>query len=81
MLSRLRMSVDECLQEYPQIARRAFGKKKSVLGRISTGAKYDATPLVEEIDRLVKLREHHKPPRLGNFDYTRFPSPGDLCRT
>lgn len=85
MLSRLRMSVKECLQEYPQLAKRTFGKKKQIGQRIVSGSKYDETPLIEEINRLVNQRTYHKPPRdkppRGKYEYHMYPSPGDLCRT
>lgn len=82
MLGRLRMSVDECLQEYPRIAESAFGTRNSLIRRIRHGAKYDAAPLVQEIERLVAERSHPKPPREpGNYAYENYPSPLDLCGT
>jgi hypothetical protein len=85
MLGRLRMSIDECLQEYPLIAKEAFGKKKNIFQRIASGAKYDETPLVQEMERLVGSRTHEKDPRdkpsIGQYQYDRYPSPGDLCKT
>jgi hypothetical protein len=76
------MSAEECLAEYPQIARKVFVEgKRSLIGRIKAGSKYDHGPLVNEIKRLIAERTNKKDPRMGDFVYENFPSPDDLCKT
>lgn len=81
MLARLRMPVEECLEEYTEIGKNIFGSKRNLLGWLLKGSRYDSMPLVKEVNRLIDDRSHKKPPRMGEYTYANFPSPDDLCQT
>ncbi|XTI93327.1 hypothetical protein V2W45_1215471, partial [Cenococcum geophilum] len=52
MLGRLRMSVDECIEKYPEMAKNIFGKSRmSLKGLIND--KYDHNNLQREIQKIV----------------------------
>jgi hypothetical protein len=75
MLGRLRMSVDQCVYQYPAMATRIFSKPRwQVKGWPKN--KYDAKNLENTITDIVQARGgKERPP------YTAFRSPDDLCRT
>ncbi|KAI3320729.1 FabD/lysophospholipase-like protein [Xylariaceae sp. AK1471] len=77
MLGRLRMSVDECINRYPTMAKKVFGKERVSFKGILRD-RYDAKNLEEEIRSIV----HERLPKDGRDALcSRFPSPEDLCKT
>jgi len=80
MLSRLRMPVDECLDEYQTMADKAFGKPRffSMRGPIywPKRPKYDSRVLDQAILDLVERRQ-----ALVRRWCKDFHSPPDMCRT
>ena len=80
MLGRLRMSVDECIEKYPEMAKNIFGKSRmSLRGLIND--KYDHNNLQREIQKIVDGRLPDQTSR-GDFkDFRAYNSPDDLCRT
>jgi hypothetical protein len=75
MISRFRMTVDECLQEYRTLGSDVFGKPRLFTLKSLLGNKFNEDHLYKAIQG-VTLR-HCEDPRAT----TRFPSPKDLCRT
>jgi hypothetical protein len=71
------MSVDECIDRYPTMAKKVFGKERVSLKGILRD-RYDAKILEKEIHKIVceRLPEHDKDPK-----HSRLPSPDDLCKT
>lgn len=74
MLSRLRMSIADCIRIFPIMAERIFSKRSFSIGGLLKD-KYDSGILEEELRRIVSERTGS----LSNL--SRFPSPPDLCRT
>jgi hypothetical protein len=81
MLGRLRMNVDDCIERYPTLANKVFGKKRSIAGRITTGAKFNEGNLEEAIKEIVKSRVPQSTNGSENSEYHEYPSPRDLCKT
>jgi hypothetical protein len=85
MLGRLRMSVEDCLIRYPEIAGNVFsGKKRSRFRRIVTltNSKYNCTQLEEEIKRIVDYKvPRNATPYQDEFAFDKYNSPEDLCKT
>jgi hypothetical protein len=79
MLGRLRMSVDQCIESYSNMAARIFSFPRFQL-KGWPRSKYDSTRLEREIKQLVATRldrEGHNVRKAWEL----FPSPDDLCRT
>ena len=85
MLARLRMPVEDCLKVYPEMAKAIFFKKKrSRMRRIMTmsSTKYDCIPLEQQIQKIVGYRQKEgMNPQQRGYEYEKFHSPEDLCRT
>jgi hypothetical protein len=73
------MSVDECIEKYPEMAKNIFGKSRvSLRGLIND--KYDHNNLQREIQKIVNGRLPQQTSR--DFkDFRAYNSPDDLCRT
>lgn len=76
MLGRLRMRVDQCLVNYPTMASNIFSNPRKQL-KGWPKAKYDSTPLEDEIKKIVRSRIGENPKE----EMMDFKSPDDLCRT
>jgi hypothetical protein len=85
MLGRLRMSVEECLNIYPQIAQNVFGRPRRWYKHVLRGAKFDHEPLRAEIEQLISRKcpsETLGKHRHGReYDVENFPSSDDVCKT
>jgi len=80
MLSRLRMSIDDCIDEYAQMGANIFGKPRffSMRGPIPWGKeKYDYRKLEVAIKDVIKRRDW-KEDQIADSTY---PSTPDRCRT
>lgn len=75
MLSRFRMTVDDCIEEYKGLGERVFGHPRPMAKGAILWHKFDARVL-EQVIREVTSR--HSEAR--DFEAT-FPSDEDLCRT
>jgi len=76
MLARLRMSVEQCISNYPEMAKNIFSyPRKQIKGWPKN--KHDAKRLEVEIQKVVTARIGEDPEK-GSAD---FPWPEDLCRT
>jgi hypothetical protein len=75
MLGRLRMSADQCVQNYPSMASKIFSNARLQFKGWPRN-KYDAKVLEDAIDKIVQLRTDGKKGHLATFE-----SPDDLCRT
>ena len=73
------MSVDECIENYPALAKKVFGKKQSIAKRLR-GAKFNEENLKAAIQEIVNLRIPSSP-KSDDSDHTRYPSEEDLCKT
>jgi len=72
------MSVDECIEKYPEMAKNIFGKSRiSLKGLIND--KYDHNNLQREIQKIVNGRLPQQTSR--GKDFRAYNSPDDLCRT
>jgi len=80
-LGRLRMSVDECIDNYPHMAEEIF-RTSRISFRGKWRSKYDKEKLRTEIEKIVqkKLPPITKDERTDER-FKRFPSPEDLCKT
>ncbi len=74
MLGRLRMSVDECIKIYPDMASRIFANPRVSLGGILQN-KYNTDVLETVLQKIVSERLN------GADSLDDFPCPKDLCRT
>jgi hypothetical protein len=81
MLSRWRMSVKECIEQYEIVGEEIFGSKwrLSVLG--FPQSKHSKKPLIRAIESLVDKRTAKSPEQSPDTKYQKFPGPPDLCRT
>ena len=80
MLSRLRMTIDDCIEEYRNMGANIFGKPRlfSMRGPIPWNQeKYSHRKLEESIKDVVK-RRHWKD---DQFSDSMYPSTPDRCRT
>ncbi len=83
MLSRFRMSVAECIQQYQVVGEKIFEnrRKLSVLGYPRD--KHSKRPLINAIKKLT--RERSPNPGIDEdklpAEFRLFPAPPDLCRT
>ncbi|KAH3957851.1 hypothetical protein HBI62_038030 [Parastagonospora nodorum] len=75
MLGRLRMSVDQCVRNYPDMVTKIFDKKRLQI-KGWPKAKYSATGLETTIKEIVRTRNGKDKDR-----YVNFKSPDDLCKT
>ena len=76
MLGRLRMSIDQCIKNYPSMAAKIFSNPRLQF-KGWPKAKYDAKRLEEAISDIVALRTVGRDKVfLKNFE-----APDDLCRT
>lgn len=76
MLGRLRMRVDQCIGNYPSMARKIFGRaRRQIKGWPKS--KYDAKNLEQAIQDLVSIRTE----KIEKDYLKEFESPDDLCRT
>jgi hypothetical protein len=72
------MSVDECINRYPAMAKNIFGRPRlNMRGLLK--AKYDSICLEEEVRKVVSERKPGGVTATGRHDY--YPSPDDICRT
>lgn len=78
MLGRLRMTVDQCLLNYPDMADNIFNKPRSQIHGYPRN-KHNAALLVKEIQKLMKARTGQEENEKSELHY--FKSPEDLCRT
>jgi hypothetical protein len=84
MLSRLRMPVEDCIDTYPDLAQKIFGKARSKLARIGTLRfyKYESAPLIDAIKDIVQKKAVvGVTPRQSHFEFAKYHVPDDLCRT
>lgn len=82
MLSRLRMSVAECLEQYKNFGRAIFINKRKVSAFGYPKTKHSKKPLVAAINDLTKERSPLETDEQEiRPEYQMFPSPEDLCRT
>lgn len=86
MLGRLRMSADECIDRYPEMAERIFGNKKLMALRGLARDRYDATNLQNVIEDIVLERLPHEFEHLPKEEQVeecclQLASPEDLCKT
>lgn len=81
MLGRLRMSVDDCIARYPSLAKKVFGKKRSIARRLVTGAKFNEANLEAAIKEIVQSRVPQSSTHPSSPVYHNYASPGDLCKT
>lgn len=77
MLGRLRMTADQCIAKYPEMARQIFSNPNRWQIKGHPKAKYDAKPLEDAINDIVKIRTKEN----ANANMKGFKSPDDLCRT
>jgi hypothetical protein len=79
MLSRLRMSVADCLQQYEVVGGKVFGepRKVSILGWPHN--RYHKAPLVKAIQDIVAQRVPNER-ESSEEKFQMFPAPADLCR-
>jgi hypothetical protein len=80
MLGRLRMTIDDCIEEYKKMGAAIFGKPRifSMRGPILWNQeKYDHRKLETAIKDVIK-RRHSKADQVGDSMY---PSNPDRCRT
>jgi hypothetical protein len=75
MLSRLRMTVDECLEEYRTLGSDVFGKPRLFTMKTILRDKYDWKRLHKAIEDAT-YRHCENP-----HEATKWPSPEDLSRT
>ena len=75
MLSRLRMSVDECIEEYKNLGQKVFGHPRRFALKGLIWHKYDYRVL-EKVVRDVTARYKEE----SEFEVS-FPSGEELCRT
>lgn len=75
MISRFRMTVDDCLQEYRTLGSDVFGKPRILTMKSVLWNKFNEKRLHKAIED-VTFR-HCENPRVP----ARFPSPKDLCQT
>jgi hypothetical protein len=75
MISRLRMTIDDCLEEYKTLGSDVFGKPRPFTMKTMMWDKFNWKRLHRAIED-VTLR-HCENPRVT----TKWPSPDDLCRT
>ncbi|KAL8907085.1 MAG: hypothetical protein Q9207_001626 [Kuettlingeria erythrocarpa] len=76
MLSRLRMSVDDCISEYKTLGQKIFGSPRPLAFGAVMWHKFDARVL-EEVIHSVTARHSER----SEVDELDFPSDEDLCRT
>ncbi|KAL8670970.1 MAG: hypothetical protein Q9168_004518 [Polycauliona sp. 1 TL-2023] len=76
MLSRLRMTVDDCINEYKTLGQRIFGNPRPFAFGAVMWHKFDYRVL-EEVIKNVTRRHSEK----SDVDVLDFPSHEDLCRT
>jgi hypothetical protein len=81
MLSRLRMSVAECIQKYDTLGRQIFGQKRSVSVLGYPQCKHSKRPLIAAIQELVDQRTPRIEGQIPEKEFEMFPAPPDLCRT
>ncbi|KAI7779480.1 hypothetical protein LA080_000763 [Diaporthe eres] len=80
MLGRLRMSADECIDRYPEMAESIFGNKMHMtLGGLARN-RYDATNLENVIKDIVLERLPEEEETEGSPNH-QLASPEDLCKT
>jgi len=80
MLSRLRMTIDDCIDEYANMGERIFGNPRtfSLRGPIPwTREKYDEKKLEAVIKDVVKRRHWN----VDRVEDSMYPSTPDRCRT
>ncbi|KAL8992576.1 MAG: hypothetical protein Q9169_006992 [Polycauliona sp. 2 TL-2023] len=76
MLSRLRMTVDDCINEYKTLGQKIFGNPRPLAFGAVMWHKFDYKVL-EEVIKSVTRRHSEK----SEVDVLHFPSDEDLCRT
>jgi len=84
MLSRLRMSVDDCLTEYETLSEQVLGKPRyfSMRGPVPWfRAKYSAANLENAVKMMVQRKQQHERDRPPSSYGSGFFSPSDSCRT
>lgn len=76
------MSVDECIERYPKMARSIFGNRRTSLRGVLR-SRYDAKYLEKEIKAIVEERLPSSRERGEDFfnRARRMASPDDLCKT
>lgn len=75
MVSRFRMTVDECLLEYKALGSEVFGRPRLLSMKGILWNKFNEERLHKAIEDVTS--RHCENPQVT----TRFPSPKDLCRT
>ncbi|PMD61716.1 uncharacterized protein K444DRAFT_662717 [Hyaloscypha bicolor E] len=79
MLSRLRMSVQECLENFKRISSELFERRINVFG--FPRPKYNKSILPSAIDTIISERTPSHSQSVQAVKFKRFLSPPDLCRT
>lgn len=80
MLGRLRMTVDQCIANYSNMATKIFSfPRLQIKGWPHT--KHDSRRLEAEIKQIVATRLAREGGRAPREAWELFPSPPDLCRT
>jgi hypothetical protein len=84
MLARLRMPVDDCIEEYSNLAGGVFGKPRAIHAMTLVGAvpglnrtKYDTNKLESAIKDVFRRRGEEA---VDSDDMMRFQTPTGLCR-
>jgi hypothetical protein len=79
MLSRWRMSVNECIEQYKLVGAQVFGDKRNLSFFGFPRSKHSKKPLKAAI---IDLGNQKTPEMPGDSPrYQMFPAPSDLCRT
>lgn len=78
MLGRLRMTADQCLANYPSMARNIFGNPRPSISGFPKD-KFKAKVLEIEIKKIMETRTGRVESAQDEAHY--FPAPEDLCRT
>lgn len=76
MLSRFRMSVNDCITEYKSLGRKVFAHPRPLLMGGLSWHKFSAQPLTAAIQDVTNRHCF----KLGSFG-VQFPSDPDFCRT
>jgi hypothetical protein len=82
MLSRLRMSIAECIADFKMIVGEMYHQPRRITALGVPIAKYSEKPFIDAIKTVISTKV---PANSGTFadtvDYQKLPSPHDLCRT
>ena len=82
MLSRWRMSVAECIQQYEKFGENVFGSPRIWTCKGYPKTRYSKRPLLDIINRITKKKTPStviQNSTISNFQF--FEAPPDLCRT